>query len=236
MPIRPAKFTEIPNLASISSAAFFDEDLFGRVMHPNRHQYPEDFKLFWLAWMRDHWYDWRHRFFVAYTEDEKSKDGTITGFAVWERQGEGAKKMELWRLDPRTTLRPLAKFTNTLTTYISPNRALDPTKANILSRSMPFCAHHWAGERSDNWYLSLLAVHPDYQGQGFGRELVAWGIREADAEGVHASVLSSEGNDKFYLTCGFEEVVGNACTGEGNPLGFEGVKGGSILFRFPKGA
>jgi len=97
---------------------------------------------------------------------------------------------------------------------------------------MPYSAHHWSGPRAENWYLSLLAVHPDYQGQGFGKKLVEWGIKEADREGVCASVMSSEGNDEFYLRCGFEEIAGNATTGEGNPLA--GVKGGSILFRYPK--
>jgi predicted N-acetyltransferase YhbS len=86
--------------------------------------------------------------------------------------------------------------------------------------------------RAENWYLALLAVHPAYQGHGFGRELVEWGIRAADEERVCASVLSSEGNDDFYLKCGFDERVGNATEGEGNPL--RGVKGGSILFRWAR--
>ena len=42
--------------------------------------------------------------------------------------------------------------------------------------------------------------------------------------------MASEGSDGFYLKCGFDEVVGNASEGEGNPLREEGVKGGNILF------
>ena len=98
------------------------------------------------------------------------------------------------------------------------NRALDPTKATILEDSYPWCAHHWTGVRKENWYLCLLGVDPSHQGHGYGRELVAWGIQQADAENVHASVTSSEGNENFYLRCGFDEIVGNACLGEGNPL------------------
>ena len=77
-------------------------------------------------------------------------------------------------------------------------------------------------------------MHPDYQGQGFGRQLVHWGLEEAERENVHASVMSSDGKTQFYLRCGFQEVVGNACAGEGNPLALEHVKGGDILFKFPK--
>jgi hypothetical protein len=49
---------------------------------------------------------------------------------------------------------------------------------------------------------------------------------------VYASVVASLGNDKFYLRCGFDEVVGNCTEGEGNPL--NRVGGGDILFMFPK--
>lgn len=75
-------------------------------------------------------------------------------------------------------------------------------------------------------------MHPDHQGYGFGRELVEWGINEANREGVCASVMSSDGKEAFYLKCGFEEIVGNATAGEGNPL--SGINGGAILFKWAK--
>lgn len=112
------------------------------------------------------------------------------------------------------------------------NRALDPTKRNVLEESMPYSEHLWTGARANNWYLSLCGTHTDYQGKGIGRELVAWGLDRARKENVHASVISSAGNDAFYLRCGFDEVVGNATTGEGNPI--SGVSGGSVLFMWPK--
>ena len=61
---------------------------------------------------------------------------------------------------------------------------------------------------------------------------MAWGIEQADRENVHASVMSSDGNETFYLESGFDEIVGIATEGEGNPL--NGIPGGAILFRFPK--
>ena len=127
---------------------------------------------------------------------------------------------------------PLAKLANRIDSVLYPNRALDSSKANLFELSIPYWKHHWDGERQENWYLSLCAVHPDYQGKGFGRELVEWGLKQAESENVHASVMSSNGSDGFYLRCGFEEIVGNATDGEGNPL--TGIKGGSILFKHPK--
>jgi len=77
-------------------------------------------------------------------------------------------------------------------------------------------------------------VDPKHQGKGYGKELASWGLQKAKEEHVPASVVSSDGNDKFYVRCGFDSpgVVGSACDGEENPL--TGVKGGLILFKDPE--
>ena len=54
--------------------------------------------------------------------------------------------------------------------------------------------------------------------------------QRTEAEDIRASVTASEHSDKFYRECRFDEVVGNASKGEGNPLRKEDVKGGNILF------
>jgi hypothetical protein len=48
-------------------------------------------------------------------------------------------------------------------------------------------------------------------------------------EGVAASVVSAANKERFYVACGYEEIVGNVTHGDGNPLA--GVRGGDILFR-----
>ncbi|KAH7128599.1 hypothetical protein B0J11DRAFT_525333 [Dendryphion nanum] len=235
MPLRDARFSDHQALAEICSAAFFNEDLFGRVIHPHRYEFPHDPTVFWLQHIRNHWFDWRNRMLITYNTDSlHTSSEIITGLAVWQRQGKGGEKLALRTWDPRNIAIPLTKLSNRLTSLIYPNRALDPTKTTILQHAMPFSAHHWSCDRQENWYLALCAVHPDHQGQGFGRQLVEWGLREAEKENVHASVMSSDGKTEFYLRCGFQEVVGNANEGEGNPLVKEGVKGGDIIFKFPK--
>jgi len=120
------------------------------------------------------------------------------------------------------------------------NRAMDPEREDILQRTYPLFKHHWATStnglpRSENWYLHLLGIDPAYGGQGHGRALVQWGLEQARKEGVHASVIASDQKDRFYLRSGFDEVVGNCCEGEGNPLGEADVKGGSIIFKWAGG-
>lgn len=103
-----------------------------------------------------------------------------------------------------------------------------------MNDSYPFFKHHWDGDRKNNWYLDLCGVHPDYAGKRLGQALVGWGLDRAREEGIHASVTASKGNERFYLRCGFDEVVGNCTQGEGNPLSKAGVEGGDVLFMFPK--
>ena len=111
--------------------------------------------------------------------------------------------------------------------YLWPNRAADPNKAHILEKTFPLFSDFWSGSREQNWYLDILATHPDFQGQGIGKELVQWGVEEADKENVYASVISSDGNEGFYRKTGFREV-GRANVGL---LRENGIKGGAIMFR-----
>jgi GNAT superfamily N-acetyltransferase len=107
-----------------------------------------------------------------------------------------------------------------------PNRAADPSKATILEDTFPFLAHYWSGLREENWYLDVLAVHPNYQGRQHRRELVQWGLDEAVKEGVCASVISAYGKEGFYGKRGFREV-GRA---DGGPMVENGIKGGAVMF------
>ncbi len=57
----------------------------------------------------------------------------------------------------------------------------------------------------DGGYLLFLAVHPDYQGMGFGRELVGAVTEEHDQITCHARV-SNEAALEFYESLGFDIV------------------------------
>jgi len=119
---------------------------------------------------------------------------------------------------------PLADMAMKVEKWMYPNRAADPTKETILPDSFHLIEHHWEGQRAENWYLDLLAVHPDSHGKGYGRELVQWGVDEARREGIPASVISAGGKEGFYGKFGFREV------GRSNVGPLSGLVGGAILF------
>ena len=132
-----------------------------------------------------------------------------------------------------TDTSPPGKVTSSMLSYYSrlssliwPNRAADPTKAKILEDTFPLFSDIWSGSRKENWYLDLLATHPDFQGQGLAKELVKWGLEEARKERVCASVISALGKEGFYGKFGFVER-GRANVG---PLKENGIRGGAIMF------
>lgn len=119
---------------------------------------------------------------------------------------------------------PVIELAMKVERWMFPNRAADPGKETILLDTFPMIEHHWNGERAENWYLDALAVHPDSQGKGYGRELVQWGVDEAKREGVCASAISADGKEAFYAKFGFMEV------GRSNIGPLSGLVGGAILF------
>ena len=129
-------------------------------------------------------------------------------------------------------MRSFIVLRNRIACVVRPNRAADPAMANAGAVISSLIDHHWSGSRSTGWYLNFLAVKPADQGQGYGSNLVSWGIERARKEGVAASVISGERKDNFYKRCGFNIIVGNSTEGEGNPLKNR-TDGGNILFREP---
>jgi hypothetical protein len=97
MPIRLATPSDEPAMALLLATAFFDESLFGPVIHPYRHDYPDDVKIFWSERLRKAWQTRNEKLFVATTTGKEEEK--VVGVAVWQRQGddEGSRKVkESW--------------------------------------------------------------------------------------------------------------------------------------------
>lgn len=99
--IRDASHGDLPRIAHVLAQAFWDDNLFGDLIHPHREEYPRDMKLYWLRRSRISFWDYRWKLLVAVDKDDRGRE-VVVGCAQWSRLGEGAKKMECWRLDPRT--------------------------------------------------------------------------------------------------------------------------------------
>jgi GNAT superfamily N-acetyltransferase len=225
--VRLAQTADEPALVDICTRAFLNDDLFGRVIHPYRSQFPDDVPLYWREWLRSDWTNPRNRLIVAVMPASPANGPeTILGLAIWQRRGDdvGGQKIQAEYRAP-DAFHPAESRVN---------RALDPARKEILDHAATFSTHLWAGDCAQTWYLVLCCVDPEAERRGAGRALVQWGLGRAREEGVCASVIASEGNAPFYIKCGYDEVVGNACEGIGNPIGEAGTKGGDILFMWAR--
>jgi hypothetical protein len=102
--IRPARYAELPAIAAALTAAFWEDELFGNIIHPRRKEFPKDNELYWLRRARVNWWDWSQRYLVAVVKDAEGRD-VIAGAALWARIGERAPSgMRLAWADPRMWL------------------------------------------------------------------------------------------------------------------------------------
>lgn len=227
MPIRQANYGDLLPAAQVVAAAFFEEDLFGPVMHPHRHQYPADMYLWFLAQLRKDFFQPRAVILVSHLP---ASPNTITGVGVWVRKGPGGNPLQAEQSWSAWIAERIVPLYNRIESVFWPNRAADPNIADALDRSFAFTRHYWeTPDRIDSWYLSLCGTGPSYQGHGYGKELVVHGVERAKEEGICASLISAKGKETFYQKFGFGEPVGWASEGgEANPIHM--VPGGAILF------
>ena len=100
MHLRTAQLSDLPAIARVWHAAFFDDEIIGDMMHPHRKEHPEDVYWFLLRGLRERYWDWRHQFIVVVTKEENGGE-RVVGAADWRRLGEGGRKRELAGMDPR---------------------------------------------------------------------------------------------------------------------------------------
>jgi len=225
MPVRQATYTDLSPAAHVLAAAFKDRPIMGQYLHPYREQYPEGMYLHFLRKLRLSYAQGPPDDYLLVSYDEKQ---SITGFAHWDRK----RAIPLQRSWPKALLISVAKAYNYLESLIWPNHAIEPSRASFLAQIDPFIAHHWTGSRAEVWNLDLLAVSPDCEGRGYGRQLTAWGFEKAEQDGIGCSVLAALNKEGFYRSCGFEVAVGNIKDegGDANPFVREGVQGGTVMF------
>lgn len=151
-------------------------------------------------------------------------------------------------------MKRLVEWRNKVLYFLKPCRAMarptpeDPDPllhSNFIRRSEPwmtplmeFPLKPW---RKNMWSLDLLGIHPKWQGRGYGKELVRWGLEQAkgdrlpDGGEVPAVVVSAEGKEVFYQKSGFKEIVGYQTEevesiGEKNPFRSRGIGGGAVIW------
>ena len=219
--VRAATTEDVPEMAEVFAYGFIDDDVFGRFMHPKRHEFPEDWIRSWHIEMRKHVLDPTCRCFVKSRED-----GTVMGCMLMKRIGKGAKDLaqeESWKQMLERKMWAADEYTDGL---MSTDRSADAEAMKAFDESWSDIRHYFTGSRKECWLIELLCIHPDVQKSGFGQSLVEAAIELCKSEEPQLSlaVISSHVGDAFYEKIGFFEI-GRADVG-----GLSGVKGGSLKF------
>lgn len=84
-----------------------------------------------------------------------------------------------------------------------------PLPADELARADAYDhALHAALPAGPYWYLGVLGTHPDHAGRGWGRLVMAEGLRRAAADGLPAVLeTSNPGNVELYRRAGWEIIA-----------------------------
>lgn len=106
---------------------------------------------------------------------------------------------EFWRLDT-FGLQDAISATPTARVRVSRSRDDDPQSAIV--------GYAIGGRSGHNGYLQRLAVHPDHQGKGIGRDLVTDSLRWMRRRGANKALVNTQvANDRalaLYLAAGFQ--------------------------------
>lgn len=193
--LRPAVESDVNALADILFAASADDPNYP-YRFPGRHQFPDDFRKH--CRMKCLEYLDKSTTIVcdrpSISDPEKSK---VVAFGVWSRPSRDG-----WPTDAKLALH------SPTSGYKPPewlaNRARSETFRNEIEKAKKdfFDSAYTQG----HMFLSVLVCHPDYQRQGAGTELTAWGITMAREDGLNTTLFASPMGFPLYKKLGFRKL------------------------------
>lgn len=136
--IRNATSADPVEISRMCMAAFWTDAFMGDIIHPHRHDFPDDMHMYFLKRLRREMGKPGNVFLVSTVTGEHGKE-IITGFSHWERKTGSKKdgvtgKDESGGLDGET---------------LPVNRACDPEMEDVIERAAPWFGVHWQGEPLD---------------------------------------------------------------------------------------
>lgn len=133
MAIRPATAADLVAASKVCARAFWDDNLFGDIIHPHRQMYPDDMHLYWLKRLRADLRDPDTHILVATAPD----GGNVVGLGQWIRMRASQK-------DEKITGNQKEEEEEA---KLPPNRAADPQQEDIIERVYPVIKDRfWIGK------------------------------------------------------------------------------------------
>ncbi|EAW13555.1 putative GNAT family acetyltransferase [Aspergillus clavatus NRRL 1] len=204
MLLRPATAQDLPAIAEVAAQAMLDDELF-EYLCPRRRKFYAEYRQSFMRRLRTKLLSPEWLVIVAVDTSAPVADGphssmSITGYAVWERIGEGAKDtVRQWKESDQAPW-----CDDPYISRLFPDRSVDNARLAAYNALSTEC-FPWAAY-PNVWYLSVLAVHPHHQRQGIGRSLVEWGLEKARQEELPVGLEASAKGTSLYEQLGFRTV------------------------------
>ena len=187
MHLRPTTPADVPRCTTIIDTAYVNDELYN-FLGANRNAYPLQWRQSVLKAQHAKLYQPNAWSFVCVADanDKFAPPGEILGCARWTRRSskdDAATDPWIRRLSLAERGEGFLRWAELKweeTLRINPAKAWDREDAFIRSivKSTAFAPVRGA----THWFLDHLAVAPEYQRRGVGRELVQWGLQRAEAE------------------------------------------------------
>lgn len=175
---RPIRANEVTNLAQSMSRTFFDDPMMVYIM-PNA-----DKRMRTCSWMFAGLIQYCRRWGLVYTNENQ------TAASIWLKPGNTTMtplrtiRTNLWQMPFRLGWKGAFRFGQ-----------LGSAASKVHNRVVP----------GDHWYLLMLGVDPESQGQGAGSAAMEIGNSQAQKEGLPVYLETmTQSNADYYLKRGFE--------------------------------
>jgi ribosomal protein S18 acetylase RimI-like enzyme len=178
--------SRIDTAAEVAAKAFADDPVFGYLIPKE-----QEFRLQALTWLMSRTIAYCVQQGYVYTTSN------LQGVAAWLSPGGFSSHplqllQMLWQLQLYTL--PFQVGWSRLGQWL-----------NVLAATEK--AHHQDMGNSPHWYLGIMVVHPDSQGQGLGSQLLQPILQRASQQGLPCYLVTfTESAVRFYQKNGFEVV------------------------------
>lgn len=219
MHTRFLQLCDLSYTATISANAFKSDPDFNTIF-PRLHDYPKDFRNFFLRRQKKLLNQSVAVGRVAVADDnDPEEEGTIIGVAIWERVGD-SKAARAWKSRNQglglAIERGLMYLEELYFNAFIGDRSAD--KRRVATYYASIDTNFLRESCKEYWYLQNLAVDPAYQRRGAGQLLTKWGIEKAREEGCCVALDATIMGQQVYEKLGFQvvKIIPGDVTGAGS--------------------
>ncbi|KAF2736053.1 acyl-CoA N-acyltransferase [Polyplosphaeria fusca] len=213
--IRPITRADLPEVAAITHAAFWDDSVY-QYMQPRQHLYPDDVRRQQVLRLRLRLARSDCHGFVMVTEESDANwkgRSEVAGFAFLERHGGNDENAQKWNND--SWFKKLERYLLSWEIFYEKKVMDRASDAQRINKWIEYCnAHDFVNLIEPVWHVAVLAVSPRHQRKGVGGKFIQFSQGLAADENIPMMLEASEAGLPLYQKLGckiVDETVVDEC-------------------------